>query len=151
LADLDAICQGLAALLRTTLPANEGHVFAYFQDEPPTPCLQVASIESVTNTDFGDGMDIRVLVEAVVGKVSEIKAQKRLRELVSSDAVAEAVESDQTASGALFDRLDETGTLTEDVGAAADAVAYVSYRGDARLQRGQSSYLIGTFEIQVLT
>lgn len=149
MADIDAIRQGLAALLRSLLPADEGHVSPYWRTTPPVPTLHVFGIETGTADDFNDGMDMRFIIEAFVGTVDDIAAQKRLDALV--EGMKDAVEADNSASGALFDRLDETGTLTTDVGAAADCVAFVQYRGQQLAERNTTQYLTGIFEIQVIT
>lgn len=130
MADLTDIRQGMAALLRAALPADKGHVSAWFEDSPNTPSLQVAGVEEMDRIDFVDGGKWLIAVEGCIGLTTEVGAQKLLDGLV--DAVADAVESDGTPNGALFSRLQEDGTILTNQSAAADAVAFVRYRGQGK-------------------
>lgn len=155
MADITAIRRGIAALLRDVLPADEGHVFPWLQDNPLPPTLCVAGIErdGLKIITFGDppGIEADFVIEAWLGAASDIGAQRKLDELLSSDAVATAVESDADGNGALYSRLQDDGTVDTDQDAAADSVAMVGYLGQTRLARptGQE-VLIAQWLVKVL-
>lgn len=152
MADMDAIRRGLAALLRTALPADEGHVSAYFRTVPPTPCLQVIGPDgpdAMTATDFGDGRDFQIAIEACLSLDNEISAQMKLDTLI--DAVAIAVESDNSPAGSLFSRWQDDNTILTGQDPAADSVAFVRYRGASPFRtEANTKLLTATWLIEVL-
>lgn len=93
-----------------------------------------------------------VLIEAALGAVSDVGAQKTLNSLLSSDAIERSVESDNSAAGALFSRISDAGVVTVGTVAAAQQVAYLEYRGQfpTQLEDGQR-VLLATWAVQVIT
>ena len=151
MADVEAIASGIAALLRDVYAADEGHVSATFQEAPQPPTLQVVGVERMVPLDFGGGADWTFLVEAYMGLITEKKAHKRLYQLLSDDAVWDAIESDNARAGALFSRLSDSGTVTTDPDEpAADSVAVIEYRGASRVERGAVQALTGTWAVRVI-
>lgn len=158
MADIDAIRRGVAALLRQSLPETEGHVSPYFKVSPGTPCLQVAGVQSMRRTNYGDGREWTVAIEGVFPRATDEAAQRLLDRVLAGDTgdgilpVDEAIETDKTAAGALHDRLLDDGTIDEDVGAACHDIAFVSYLGSARvtLEDG-TKVLVATWTAQVET
>ncbi len=156
---MQAIASGIAALLRGVYPEGEGHVSATFKEAPTPPTLQVVGVERFVWDGFGDGGEFTFLVEAYLGLISERKAHERLYELLSSNGVPEAVESDVRtragvgeANGCLFSRLNEDGTVTTDSeDPAADSISFIEYRGATRVERGAQSALTGIFAFKVVT
>lgn len=136
------------------MPVGTGQVSAYLLDNPTPPCLQVAGVDAdgMENITFGTSKRWVILIEACLGLVSDIGAQKLLNSLLSEGAVAEAVESDQTPAGALYSRLSDDGVVTTGTTPACDSVAYLAYRGQAPtvLENG-SRVLLATWAVEVLT
>lgn len=132
MADMEAIRRGLAANLRATLPIGEGQVSPYLLENPTPPCLQVGGLDGVdyTTLGFGHGGDThRFVIEACLGRSSDVGAQKLLDELLSgSSSVKRALESNRT----LTSRLREDGTVQTGHAAAADWVKCREYRGQSR-------------------
>lgn len=139
MADITAIRRGLAALLRDALPADEGHVYPWLQDNPQVPTLCVAGIQAdgLKLLTFGDdpGVEALFIIEAWLGTASDVGAQRYLDGLLSSNAVAAALESDEDGDGALYSRLQDDGTVLTGQTAAADSVAVMGYLGQTRLAR----------------
>lgn len=158
MADLDAIRRGVAALLRQSMPETEGSVSPYFKVAPGKPCLQIAGVQAMNRTDYGDGRSWTVAIEGVFALTTDEAAQRLLDRVLTGDtgdgivAVDEAIETDKTAAGALHDRLLDDGTIDEDVGAACHDIAFVSYLGSARvtLEDGTKA-LVATWLAQVET
>lgn len=154
MADITAIRRGLAALLRDALPVDEGHVFPWLQENPLPPTLCVAGIErdGIIPLAFGDDppVELHFVVEAWLGAASDIGAQRYLDGLLSSDAVAAALESDQDAAGALYSRLNDDGTVSTGQSAAADSVAVMGYQGQTRLARATGDVLLAQWLVKVL-
>lgn len=158
MADLDAIRRGVAALLRQSLPEDEGTVSPYFKVSPGKPCLQVAGVQSMGRSDFGDGRSWTVAIEGVFSLALDEAAQRLLDRVLTGDAgdgivaVDEAIESDADGAGALYDRLLDDGTIDEDVGAACQDIAFVAYLGSARvtLEDGTKA-LLATWTAQIET
>lgn len=153
--DVTEIRRGLAALLRDALPEDEGHVFPWLQENPMPPTLCVAGIQrdGLTFLTFGDdpGVEIMFVIEAWLGYASDIGAQRTLDGLLSSDAVAAALESDGNGSGALYSRLQDDGTILTGQSAAADSVAVMSYMGQERLPRATGQdILLAQWLVKVL-
>jgi len=132
LPDFDDIRRGIAALLRTALPADEGHVDAYFRDSPPVPALQVVGPREMERIDYGTGRRWLIAVEGCFGLTNEVMAQKKLDALI--EPVADAVESDTTTTGALFSRLQDDGTILTAQAAAAQSVAFVRLEQPSKQQ-----------------
>lgn len=158
MADVKAIRLGLAALLRQVYPAQpdgddlRGNVSAYFKDAPTPPTLQVIGVERMVPIDFERGADWTWLIEGYFGNITEQGAQSRLDELLATDAVWQAVESDTTSMGALYSRLLQNGIVTTDPDdPAADDVSFIEYRGSSRVERGGADALVGTWAVRVLT
>ena len=153
MAEVENIRRGLAALLRQVYPVGVGHVGIYFKDAPAPPALQVIGVERMAPIDFADGADWTWLIEGYFGTITDRGAQTRLDELLATDKVWEAVESDNARAGALFSRLlDDGATVTTDPeDPAADQVAFIEYRGSSRIERGGADALVGTWAVRVLT
>lgn len=152
MADVEAIRRGLAALLRTVYPVGAGHVGAYFKDAPAPPTLQIIGVERMVPLDMTDGADWTWLIEGYFGTITDRGAQTKLDEILATDQVWEAVESDNARDGALFSRLQDDGTVTTDEDdPAADHVAFLEYRGSSRIERGGADALVGTWAVRVLT
>lgn len=158
MADITEIRRGLAALLRLALPANEGHVYPWLQDNPLPPTLCVAGIQAdgLTIVTFGGddnppGIEADFVIEAWLGNASDVGAQRFLDDLLSTDAVASSLESDGNGSGALYSRLLDTGVVLTGQTAAADSVAVTGYLGQTRLARptGQE-VLLAQWVVKVL-
>jgi hypothetical protein len=149
MADVENIRRGLAALLRTVLPADQGHVSPYFDAAISTTCLQVAGIERMAPSEFG-GKSWTFTIEGVFALNVEPKSQKILDGLV--ETVAAALESDSGASGALTSRLLEDGTTETGQPAAAEDVTFIEYRGAVpeALKNG-TTVLVATWAVEVLT
>lgn len=153
MADITAIRRGLAALLRDALPADEGHVYPWLQDGPLPVTLCVAGIvpDGIEYLTFGTdpGVAITFAIEAWLGAF-DIAAQRKLDELLSSDAVASTLEGDQTAAGALTKRLQDDGTVLTGQTPAADSVVVEGYQGQTRLARGTGEVLLATWLVKVV-
>lgn len=151
MADLADIRSGIAALLRTALPSDEGQVSAYLLENPVSPSLAVAGVVEMEANDFTDGRTWNIVVEGVAGLASSVRAGQILDEML--DTVPAAVEADGDGEGALYSRLDlDTGAVTNGHAAAADSVAFVRYEGQTRftLQSGQI-VLLGSWLFRVIT
>lgn len=139
MADLDAIRRGAAALLRQALPEDEGHVSPYFKITPGKPCLQIAGVQSMERSGFGDGRTWTLAIEGVFPVALEEAGQRLLDRVLTGDEgdgilpVDEALETDKTTDGALHDRLLDDGTIDAAVGAACHDIAFQSYLGSARV------------------
>lgn len=151
MADLQAIRRGLAAQLRTVLPATEGHVRVYWEDTPPTPCLQVVGVDEMERNDFADGKRFQIVVEGVMGEIVSRSSHALLDEWLESNAVDGALEDDQGPNGALTKRLLDDGTVQAGQAPAADSVAFVRYGGSGRIVRGQTPLLVATWFFEVIT
>lgn len=154
LADLTAIRRGIAAQLRDVLPVDEGQVFPWLQESPPTPCLQVAGLDSdgAVSLTFGDAKQYVVLVEGCLGLVADTNAQQRLDDWLSTDAIADAVEDANSPTGALTSRLQDDGTVVTGQAAAADSVGFDGYRGQTRFPAQDGRVLLlATWAFKVLT
>jgi hypothetical protein len=148
--DLHAIRCGLAAQLRTAMSASQGHVSPYFDVQPPTPILQVGTIESAERLGYGadGGSRYVLLIEGLFSLEAEVLAQKQLDELVSSQAVSDAIDADRR----LTSRLDEDNVLTEDEDPACDAADVIEYRGSARVPLPDGRRVLqGVWAVQVVT
>lgn len=151
MADLEAIRRGIAAELRTVLPADEGHVSPYFAETPPMPCLQVVGVGDMERIDFADGKRFEIVVEAVLGLVSDKAAQRRLDGWLESNAVDGQIEDANTPTGALTSRLLEDGTVQTGQAVACDSIALESYGGPSRIRRDNAEFLVATWTFEVLT
>lgn len=149
MANVENIRRGLAALLRTALPADEGHVSPYFDASISTTCLQVAGIERMEPSEFG-GKTWTVAIEGVFSFNAEPKSQKILDTLI--ETVPAALESDSTPTGALTSRFLEGGTIATGQAAAADSVTFIEYRGAVPEQlKNGTLVLVATWAVTVLT
>lgn len=152
MADITAIRRGLAALLKDALPGDQGNVSPWLDDNPLPPSLCVAGIDrdGYTATTFGPdpGVEIHFIVEAYLGAASSRGAQAFLDGLVGG-TLAEALEGDQDASGALTKRLQDDGTVLTGQAAAADSVAVTGYLGQTRLASANGDVLIAQWRVTV--
>lgn len=151
MADLDAIRQGLAANLVPLRTAKiVGQVSAYLLDNPQPPCLQVAGVDETDYDTGGYGAGSSdtwtILVEAALGLVNEMGAQKVLNALLETDAVKDALESDIT----LTSRLQDNGVVLAGQAAAAEWVKVRRYRGQTRFRfPSGAEMLLATWETEV--
>lgn len=151
MADINAICEGLAANLTELLDDDiVKTVTPWLDDNPTMPSVQVAGVQAMTRDAFGDSYQITLLVQALIGRASDQHSQKLLNQLVSGDGVTsvwDAIESNRT----LTSRFTPADGLTANQQPAADDVAVVSYDGAARFtnQNGVDA-LVGTWTVTVL-
>lgn len=149
MANVENIRRGLAALLRTALPSDEGHVSPYFDASISTTCLQVAGVEKMEPSEFG-GKSWTFIIEGVFALNAEPKSQKILDGLI--EGVATAIESDSSSTGALTSRLLENGTVQTGQTAAAQDVTFIEYRGTVLEQlKNATPVNVATWAVQVLT
>lgn len=133
-----------------------GQVSPFLLDNPTPPALMVAGVSEFEYTTFGSpevppGMRWQILIEACVGKTSDVGSQKILNALLAptgSSSLVAAVEAD----GALTSRLNEEGTLRTDQEAAAEFVSFSEYRGQVNfvLENG-IRVLLATWAFEVLS
>lgn len=152
MADLEAIRLGLAAALRTALPADQGHVSPYFSDVVTTPALQVVGLdegEYYTMGFAGGGDSLFFIIEAIVGRVVDRVAQTWLDRFVSAEgaySLKAALEADKTLTSRLLD----DGTVQTGQAAAAQFVILRRYRGQARIkQENGQDVLVGSWIVEV--
>ena len=148
---MENIRRGLAALLRPAFPEDVGHVSPYFDLAAPGPCLQVAGVEHMERIDFANGRDFTILIEGVFSASPDPAGQKILDRLLIEQAVDEAVEADNTGSGALFSRFQDDGTIDTGQPAAADSVTFLEYRGSARDVIGSRQVIVCNWAVRVIT
>lgn len=147
MADLDAIARGIAANLATLRTANVvGQVSAYPLENPSPPTLQVAGVATIDYDEHGFGITGEdtwtVLVEAVLGRVSDVASQTLLYRLLSESSVKTAIESDPT----LTQRISVDGNaITTGQPAAALWAKCRRYRGQSR----DGDLLYATWEVEV--
>lgn len=150
MADLDAIVRGLAANLVPLRTTNVvGQVSPYLLENPSPPSLQIAGVASIDYDEHGfaggeDGW--LVLVEAALGRVSDVGSQTLLNRLLSDSSVKTAIESDTR----LTSRLSVDGrTVTANQAAAALWVKCRRYRGPSRVPFRDGDMLLATWEVEV--
>lgn len=147
MADLDAIARGLAANLATLRTSGVvGQVSAYPLENPTPPTLQVAGVATIDYDEHGFGSagedTWTVLVEAVLGKVSNVGAHTLLYRLLSESSVKTAIEADTR----LTSRLSADGkTVAANQAAAATWLKCRRYRGQSR----DGDLLYATWEVEV--
>lgn len=147
MADLDAIARGLAANLVPLRTANVvGQVSPYPLVNPSPPMLQVAGVAAIEYDEHGFGSSGEdtwtVLVEAVLGRISDRGAQTLLYRLLSESSVKTAIESDPR----LTSRLSVDGrTVSTGQASAALWVKCRRYRGQSR----DGDLLYATWEAEV--
>lgn len=157
MSEIDDIRAALAANL-AVLRTNEtvAHVSAYMADSPVTPSLQVAGVAPAGidyDVSFSDVYRATFIVEALLGLVSDIGAQKTLNALLAvegSTSVVEAIEANQT----LTQRLNETtGRVTTGQTALAEWVKVRQFRGQSRFTPPSSGreLLVASWEVEVQT
>lgn len=142
MADLQAICEGLAAngaALKTAGLIKQ--VSAYPLENPTAPALLVAGVEPAgyEYVTFGGGavepsIRLSVLVQVVLGKLSApvtFKLLHRLMAATGSESLVATIEADPQ----LTSRYQEDGTGDFDIltsqAAAADFVSFNAYRGQS--------------------
>lgn len=147
MADLDAIARGLAAnlaALRTS--GTVGQVSAYPLENPSPPTLQVAGVATIDYDEHGFGATGEdtwtVLIEAILGRISNHGSHTLLYQLLSESSVKTAIESDTR----LTSRLSVDGkTIATGQTAAAVWVKCRRYRGQSR----DGDLLYATWEAEV--
>ena len=154
MADFEAIRRGLAALLKDALPGTAGHASPWLAENPIPTTLCVAGVapDGIEYLTFGSDptMQIDFVVEAWLGLASEVAAQRTLDGLLSSDALAAALEVDQDSAGALTKRLNDDGTVSTGQTPAADSVSVQGYQGQQRLQTASGVALVATWLVRVI-
>lgn len=150
MADLDAIRQGLAANLVPLRTAGiVGQVSAYLLDNPTPVSLQVVGVDQAEYDTQGFGANQHswtFIVEAALGLVSDIGAQKTLNGLLETNAVKDALETDRL----LTSRLGDTGQVTTGHTAAAQRLKVTRYRGHGRARFPNGvELLLATWEVEV--
>ena len=97
---VNQIREAIAAVLGT-IPDTQ--VSAWLLGSPTLPCLQVVSGEIPYDETFGRGSDMYVFkVQAMVGLVTDIGAQKRLGQYANATgtySVRAAIDADNTLGG----------------------------------------------------
>lgn len=159
MADLDAICRGIAALLKDVLPGTGGQVSAFPLEEGAIhpPCLQVwgpgpEGVDEVgmTDPDTTSGVRYEIIIEGWFGGVGVRGSHETLRRLLSTLALHRAVISDTTSDGCLFSRLADDGTVTTDEDApAAEAIKMLAYLGSTRFPSHGGDMLLATWTVEV--
>jgi len=130
----EALAGNLAALRDVEVAPNQpliGQVSAYMLDNPTPPAVLVAGVDS-------EGMDFHtygredviwtILVEACLGLVTDIGAQKLLNKLLAPTGETSLVATVE-ATPTLTKRLSDQGVVTTGQTAAAQNVAFAEYRG----------------------
>lgn len=149
MADIDAICKGLAANLFALKAAGTvGHVSAYFQENAQSPSLHVIGLDAFDyDGAFGDGTGepLTLVVEAVIGRATDIGAQKKFRALFA--AFQAAAESDTR----LTSRLEDNGRVTTGQAAACSDLRVSRYRGQRPLVVNGAETLVAAWSVTVLT
>lgn len=151
--NLTDIREGLAANLRALVDAGTvKHVSPWLLDNPTMPSVCVAGVSAMEFTTFQPGdADITLLVEAAIGKASDVGAQKILDKLLAgsgSTSLRAAVEADPQ----LTSRWNNDDGLTENQPAACDDLQVVAYRGQQRFTFPNGvEALLATWEVQVIT
>ena len=144
----------MAAVLRdATAPPLLAQVSAYMLDSPTTPSVCVMGVDEI-DYDAG-GFSARddswtLIVEAALGRVSDINAQKILNELLNSsgaNSMKAAIESDLTLTKRLVNGLvvtDQTAAITE--------LRVTRYRGQQRfVLPNRVEVLLASWLVQVET
>lgn len=155
--DLTDIREGLAANLDVLRAAGHvGQVSPFLLDNPTPPALMVAGVSELEFLTFGSvgnppGVRWQFLIEACVGKTSDVGSQKILNALLAptgSSSLVAAVEAD----AALTSRLNEEGTLRTGQEPAAESVSFTEYRGQTPfvLENG-IRVLLATWAFEVLS
>lgn len=156
MADLQTIRSALAANLYP-LRANRTvvQVSPYLLDNPTPAALLVAAVddfEVLTFSPIDPAVRWTILIEAVLGKTSDVGSQRVLNSLLAptgATSLVEAVEADQRLTSRLAD---DGTTLTTGQSEAADSVAFSEYRGQSRftLENGMT-VLLAVWAFEVLT
>jgi hypothetical protein len=160
-AALDDICQALAANLAALKQAELAprqplvtQVSSFYRDKPSPPSVMVLGVDEIEyDTAFQRGGDSwTILIEAVLGAVSEIGAQGILRRLLASEgetSLKAAVESDRRLTKRYND---DTGLITTGQPAACDDLRVTNYRGQRLVALGDGSRTISAvWAVQVET
>ena len=155
LSDIRAALAANLAVLRTS--ETVAHVSAYMLDAPQTPVVQIAGVAPDgmdLDVAFGDEVKWTLVVEAIIGAISDIGAQKVLNALLEptgATSLVEAIEANQT----LTQRLSETtGRVTTGQTALAQWVHVRRYRGQARYTPPNGAgreLLVASWEVEVLS
>lgn len=153
MAQLDDIREGLAANLYALKTAGTvGHVSPYMQENPQTSSVHVAAVAPFEyGLGFGDGAgdEWTLLVEAILGRVTDVGSQKTLNSLLAtsgSTSLKVAIEADTK----LTSRLNEKGVLTTDEGAACSHLLLSRYLGQSNPVLGGALTLVGTWAVRVI-
>lgn len=153
MAQLDDIREGLAGNLYALKTAGAvGHVSPYMQESPQAPSVHVVGVAPFEyGLGFGDGAGDTwsVLVEAIIGTVTDIGAQRTLNALLATDgstSLKVAVEADRK----LTSRLNEKGVLTIDQSPACSDLLLSRYMGQSRTIVGTAEMLVATWAVTVV-
>lgn len=153
MAQLDDIREGLAANLYALKTAGTvGHVSAYMQENPQTPSVHVVGVAAFDyGLGFGDGAgdEWTVLIEALLGKTTDIGSQKKLNDLLATSGATSlkvAVEADRQ----LTSRLSDDGKVTEDQAAACSHLLVSRYQGQSPVVIGGAQLLAATWAVRVI-
>lgn len=154
MADLQTIRQGLAGSLAALREnGTVGQVSAYLLDNPTPPALTVSGVDDdgVDPLAYGadGGVGYTILIEACLGKVSDIGAQKLLNKLLAPTGETSLVAT-VLADDKLTKRLSDSGVLTTGQTPAASSLAFAGYRGQTPfvLENG-SRVLLATWAFTV--
>jgi len=146
---LEEIRRGLAANLRAALPADEGSVSPYLEDDPTSPCLQVAGVESLDYVDAGmyGGGVLTMIVEGAVSLAGTSRGAQKIfdRWILGPGGVREAIEADPQLTSRLLD----DGTVEAGHPPAADALVVREFRGYQRELVRNTERQLGIFAIEV--
>lgn len=153
MAQLDDIREGIAANLYA-LKTNRtvGHVSAYMQENPQTPSLHVVGIQPFEyGLGFGSGAgdEWLVLIEAVLGRVTDIGGQKTQNALLATSgdtSLKVAVEADRQ----LTSRLGDDGKVTANQTPACSDLIVSSYLGQSRPIMGGAELLVSAWAVRVI-
>lgn len=153
MAQLDDIREGVAANLYALKTAGTvGHVSAYLQENPQTPSVHVVGIAPFDyGLGFGDGAgdEWTVLIEALVGRATDIGSQKTLNALLATAGTSSlkvAVESNRT----LTSRLSDAGVVTTGQPAACSHLLVSRYMGQSRTVVSSAEMLVATWAVRVI-
>jgi len=151
MAALTDIRRGIAAELRTVLPASSGQVYPWLLDNPTPPSLVVAGLapDGLEGTGMGAGQSrYLIVVEACLDLGSDIGSQAMLDSWITD--VPATLEAANAVTGALTKRMSDDGAVTTGQPAACDSISLDRYRGQQpfTLPNGTRVLLAGwTFEV----
>lgn len=152
MAQLDDIREGLAAnLYALKTDGVVGHVSPYFQENAQSPSVHVPGLAPFEyGMGFGEegGDEFALLIEAIIGRATDIGSQKTLNALLATSgttSLKRAAESD----GQLTSRMDDKGVITTGQAAAASYVLVARYLGQSRTVVNNAEMLVATWAVRV--